>query len=405
VGRTIRHAPVPPAIRLALSERLLRRPGLQTVSVECLLLGAQNARRFSAHEFAEQFGDPMWGSTRVADGPHAELLRKAASSSGSGLSDDEILDSPYGHMAMTCVRHQGSYFSATDPAGVVSIARSFLADKQREDSEGRPVLVAPIRGSDCFQVLDGHHRVARAAVAGAETVDVAVKRLPVTTPLQSLLTRMSWLDGDHQLYQPLQAPELAQSWPVVRRCTDRLDKMVAFLGERELLPPTTSSYLDIASFYGWFVAQMAQHGYDAEGIERDPLGPVVGEAAYGVDPTAIRVGDAETLLVEAGRTWDVVSCFSLLHHFVLGRGAISHQELLRRMDAVTGRVLFLDTGQGHEAWFRESLAGWDAAKVRQTLLDNTTFDEVIDLGPDMDAVAPHQDNYGRHLFACVRNPR
>jgi hypothetical protein len=213
---------------------------------------------------------------------------------------------------------------------------------------------------------------------------------------------MSWLDGDRKLYQPLDAPELQQSWPIVRRCTDRLDKMVAFLGERELLPPATTSYLDIASFYGWFVGQMADRGYQAEGIERDPLGRVVGQAAYGVDPGSIRVGDCETLLEEAGRTWDVVSCFSLLHHFVLGRGAISHEELLRRIDAVTGRVLFLDTGQEHEEWFSESLAGWDAEKVRRTLAENTTFDEIIDLGPDADAVPPHERNYGRHLFACIR---
>jgi hypothetical protein len=247
--------------------------------------------------------------------------------------------------------------------------------------------------------------VARAAVDGRDSVDVAVKRFAVTTPLQDLLNRMSWLEGDRKLYQPLDAPELAQSWPVVRRCTDRLEKMVSFLAERDLLPPATTSYLDIASFYGWFVGQMAEQGYQAEGIERDPLAPLVGEAAYGVERSRIRVGDCEPLLLTAARRWDVVSCFSLLHHFVLGRGSIGHEELLRRIDAVTGRVLFLDTGQEHEAWFRESLTGWDAERIRQTLLENTTFDEVVDLGPDADAVPPHEHNYGRHLFACIRTAR
>jgi hypothetical protein len=399
-GRGLRRAPVPEPVRLAVSNHLLRRPGTVAVPVDRLLLGAQNARSFTAEEFAAQAGNLMWASTRVADGPHADLLRRSAAANGGGLSDEEILDSDYGRMALTCVRAQGGWFSATDAEGVVKIARSFLAGESSADD--RPVLVAPIRGSDCYQVLDGHHRIARAAVEGRPTVDVAVKRFAVTTPLQDLLVRMSWLDGDRKLYQPLDAPELAQSWPVVRRCTDRLDKMVAFLGERDLLPPATTSYLDIASFYGWFVGEMAGRGYAAEGIERDPLAPQVGEAAYGVDPAAIRVGNCEPLLEEAGRTWDVVSCFSLLHHFVLGRGEIGHEELLRRIDAVTGRVLFLDTGQEHEEWFTESLAGWDAEKVRRTLAENTTFDEIIDLGPDADAVPPHERNYGRHLFACIR---
>jgi hypothetical protein len=400
VGPGLRRVPVPEPVRLAVSTRLLRRPGTTALPVDRLLLGAQNARGFSARDFAAQSGDLMWASTPVADGPHAELLRLAAARDGAGLSDAEILESAYGRMALTCVRAQGRYFTATDADGVVKVARSFLSGESSADD--RPILVAPIRGSDCYQVLDGHHRIARAAVEGRPTVDVAVKRFPVTTPLQDLLIQMSWLDGDRKLYQPLDAPELGQSWPVVRRCTDRLDKMVGFLAGRDLLPPATSSYLDVASFYGWFVGQMADRGFEAGGIERDPLAPVVGKAAYGVDPASIRVGDAETLLLEAGRTWDVVSCFSLLHHFVLGRGSISHEELLRRIDAVTGRVLFLDTGQEHEEWFTESLAGWDAEKVRRTLAENTTFDLIVDLGPDADAVPPHERNYGRHLFACIR---
>jgi hypothetical protein len=28
---------------------------------------------------------------------------------------------------------------------------------------------------------------------------------------------------------------------------------------------------------------------------------------------------------------------------------------------------------------------------------------VIDLGPDQDDVPPYEENYGRHLFACIRN--
>jgi hypothetical protein len=65
-------------------------------------------------------------------------------------------------------------------------------------------------------------------------------------------------------------------------------------------------------------------------------------------------------------------------------------------------VLFIDTGQENEEWFRTSLAGWNPEKIAEFLRENTTFDEIVDLGPDDDAHPPYADNYGRHLFACLR---
>ena len=227
------------------------------------------------------------------------------------------------------------------------------------------MLVAPIRDSDCFQVLDGHHRLALLAHAGAPTAQVKVKRIAVTTPLQDLLTQMSWIGGKKELYQPVAAPELTRGWTTVRRCTDRLAMMTSCLGDQGI-EPDGRSYLDVASCYGWFVHQMSERGFSGNGIERDPLAPRLGAAVYGLDPTRISVGDAVGFLRAAaddGRTWDVVSCFSLLHHFVLGRGSTSAEDLVRLLDAATGRVLFLDTGQEHEAWFARSLAGWDADRV------------------------------------------
>ena len=231
---------------------------------------------------------------------------------------------------------------------------------------------------------------------------MTVKWLPVRTPLQDVLDRMSWLGGTRELYQPLQAPELADSWVLVRRCQDRLDRMQEFLRAHDLLPPAAGTYLDVASCYGWFVASMRDLGFEANGVERDPLARPLGVAAYGLREDAVRTGDAEDVLASAGRRWDVVSCFSLLHHFVLGRGSVPPEELVRRLDAVTGRVLFLDTGQEHEEWFRESLRGWNAAFVADFLRRTTTFDRIVDLGPDGDGRGAYAGNYGRTLFACVR---
>lgn len=382
-------------------------PRLRHVPIDSLLLGAQNG--IPASLFATLCGDPRWPSRRVTEGPHAQLLDRAAS---GPLTDDEILASSYGRMAGACIRHTGRYFAAADHAGIVDEARQFIARSSGHGSStatgdhhsvpGLPILVSPIADSDCYQVLDGHHRIAQLAKDGATSVQVRVRRGSVTTPLQDLLLSMSWLKGERELYQPVSSPELTACWPTVRRCTDRLDAMTTFLVERGFDEPGTT-YLDVASCYGWFVAQMAALGYGAEGIERDPQGARLGRLMYGLDTSRVHIGNAETVLADTARTWDVVSCFSLLHHFVLGRGSCDAAELVRRLDAATGRVLFLDTGQDHEHWFRDSLRGWDTARIAAFLADNTTFDEVVDLGPDQDAVAPYGDNYGRHLFACVRS--
>jgi hypothetical protein len=151
------------------------------------------------------------------------------------------------------------------------------------------------------------------------------------------------------------------------------------------------------------VDELRKAGFTAGGIERDPLAVPLGRAVYGLPEGMISTGDCVELLGAADRRWDVVSCFSLLHHFVLGRGSVGHEELIRLLDEVTGEVLFFDTGQENEAWFKSSLRGWNPGSIAGFLRDNTSFDEIVNLGPDDDARPPYADNYGRHLFACVRS--
>ena len=410
-GRLIRmlhKIPISPHLRHELARVVLWNPGKRQIAIDRALLGGQNG--MSAAEYAEATGDLFWPSRRVVDGPHADLLRR--SRNDGDLNDQEILDSPYGRMAARSIEVSGQYFSATDAAGIVEIARDFIdrsfsnapgttTRRPRQSRAGTPILVAPIAHSDLYQVVDGHHRIASLAIQGDATFLARVRRSRVRTPLQDLLDEMSWIGGNQELYQPIDAPELERDWVTVRRCTDRLgamDQVTAGLG----IEPGTSSYLDVASCYGWFVAQLRDRGFDAYGIERDPLAPSLGAGAYGLDPSRIFVGDAVELLAADQKRYDVVSCFSLLHHFVLGRGSTDAEGLVELLDRATGRVLFLDTGQANEAWFRESLPEWDPPFIAKFLEKNSTFDEIIDCGPDADAVPPYQDNYGRHLFACIR---
>jgi SAM-dependent methyltransferase len=177
--------------------------------------------------------------------------------------------------------------------------------------------------------------------------------------------------------------------------------MLDFLDWRDLAG-TGSSYLDVGACYGWFVAEMARRGFHAHGVELDANAVKLGTLAYGLEPGAVTVAEGADFLRRLEQPADVVSCFSVLHHFVLGAGSCSAEELIELLDRATGRVLLLDTGEAHEEWFRELLPAWSSEFVGEWLSAHTTFRDVVALGTDRDAVPPFEDNYGRTLFACVR---
>ena len=86
---------------------------------------------------------------------------------------------------------------------------------------------------------------------------------------------MTWIGGTRELYQPLDYPELEQSWVTVRKCTDRLDKMVGFLDGLDSLP-RPPSYLDVASCYSWFVSADVAAGFRRLRAGARPARPTAG---------------------------------------------------------------------------------------------------------------------------------
>lgn len=390
----------------------------EVVSLDRLLCGGEHG--IPAAQYARHTGDLLRPSTPLSGSPHVQFLRQYMKLGDDIFSPEIFYSTAYYRNALQCLDVVGQYFTCIREDQIERIARRFaerfssnqpLSDVERSSHVlhhgshfsrfGSPVLVHPIKFSRCYEIVDGHHRLAIAYVRGQSQSRVRVLDPAVVTPLQQLLLDHLWVQGRRELYQPIDSPELRDDWVLVRRCTDRFDLMRSFLERRELLPPHCKMYLDVGCNYGWFVKAFEQLGFDARGVELDWSACEIGRLVYGLRDKITR-GEAVRYLRNTSGSWDVISCFSLIHHFVMGRGTVSADELLRMLDQKTRAVLFFDMGQCHEEWFRTTLAGWNAHRIQEWVKDNSSFKRVYQLGRDQDDRPPYEQNYGRTLFACMR---
>ncbi len=388
-----------------------------TVPTDKLLVGGWNC--MSGYRWALRSGIKLDTSTRLKDSFYEEILATYDREGETALSDERLQSTDYYKRISVAASLSGHYRGERDAAPLTQVTREYLDRYLGRSVPYRPGRSLPgthpqvrvIQGSDCYQVLDGHHRLAMAIHRGAEEANVLVAPGDAITYVQQLLLEMSWLDGSYRLYQPVDFPEV-QTWQLMRKCSDRLAMMQEYLDAAGLLPSSSPAsnghpgelptYLDVGACYGWFVNEFGKLGFDARGIEMDPLALELAPLAYGLDPERLAIGDCIELLADARRTADVVSCFSVLHHFVMGRGTSSPEELIRQLDARTGQVLFLDTGQAHESWFRLTLPEWTPEYIAAWIRANSSFTRVEAIGIDTDGVGRFRGKFGRTLFACSR---
>jgi O-antigen/teichoic acid export membrane protein len=384
---------------------------LEPIRVDACLRGGDNG--VPAATFARMIGDIRRASAPISEWPHAKLLRQFDSIGDAIWEQETFKNTDYFRNAALNIEIFGNYHSAVTPEQIEWGARRFICTYSGQGEmlppqEGETfkahsfehIAVHPVKDSACYQVHEGHHRLAIAYMKGVREVPGLILKPAVATPIQDLLLEVLWLKGRRELYQPINSPEVAE-WILVRRCSDRLAKMTEFLNAEGLMPPAGKSYLDVACSYGWFVSEMAKIGFQAEGMDRDPMALSVGKVMYELRPEQIHRADAVTFLRTLQEKYDVASCFSLAHHYILNRMNTSAEDLLHLMDAATRYVMFFDMGQSHE-YSGDKLKGWDADHIHRWLEANTTFTRIVRLGPDEDAVPPNQHNFGRMLFACLR---
>ncbi|MFC7300814.1 methyltransferase domain-containing protein [Cognatiluteimonas weifangensis] len=396
-GKALKHA-----------KRTWRLSTSRPIALDKILCGGEHG--MDGLQFSRHTDDATRTSTQVAHSPHSRLLRQYIEI-GERLFDAGTFEqTDYYTNAVRCIDMFGRYFNAKDAGGILPIARNLVAlYRGAEIRKGQashafsrpndPIIVYPIQHSDCYQLSDGNHRVAVACARGYKRIRAYVRNRPQTTTLQQYLLDVSWNVNRRELYQPISSPELSQ-WRLVRKCSDRLEMMMRHLTPLRL--EEGSTYLDIACNYGWFVKEMRDAGYDAYGIEIDKFARKIGVLKYGLPVSSLLAGEATIFLRETSSRYDIVSCLSLLHHFVLGGDPGLATELLRHLDRLTKRVLFIELGDADEAWFRRRMPGWTPAHIHDWLRENTTFSSIVALGKDSDRAPPYAGNYGRTLFACTR---
>jgi 2-polyprenyl-3-methyl-5-hydroxy-6-metoxy-1,4-benzoquinol methylase len=379
--------------------RLFSRGSRRVVRLDRLLIGHQGG--VPLERWVRLTGDWSRVSCALADSPYVRFLQEADEEK---LRDDGwLMSTAYFRMAETCIAATGHFKGAIDAVGILVRMREFHAALTSAGTmpdvrvrRGTPIRVWRIEHADCFEIIDGHHRLASDWVRGEHTSEATVYSAKLTY-LQKLLLDVNQASG-RELYQPVPALDV-ESWRVVRGCEDRLAMMTSFLdGEGR----TSGTLLDLACSYGWFVKRFKDAGFTARGIDRDPDALHVGTCVFALSGDELQSARIETFLSDTHEQYDVVLFLSILHHYALGQERAPLEFILGRLDSITRGVLFIDTGEGHEAWYRETLTEWTPEHIRTVIMQHTSFSSVVALGTDRDNRAPYADNYGRTLFACTR---
>jgi hypothetical protein len=381
------------------------------IQLEKILLGGEND--LPGTTYALMTGDLMRPSTRCIDGPHAQLLKEYRNTGEKILLNENLNTTNYYQNARDCIDYFGCYFPGIASDHEISLAAERflrLADGRTvnhlpsdgHSTDGELIRVRAIKDSDCYQLIQGNHRLAFAHDRGDEFIKAyLIQDREETTPIQQLLSHVAWEQNEKVVYQPLPCPELEMVWKVARKCEDRMSLMQSFLEEHRLLNKGIT-YLDLGSYFGWFVAKMEAMGFCARGVERDYTAILIGAIAYKVNPASIKCMDIRRFLRQSQEQSDVVSCLSIMHHFITGRESNNPLDLLHLLDKATRKVLFFEMGGPHEQWFQTILHGWDDEFVKSWVLNNSSFKKAHFLGRDTDSAGDFAGNFGRSLFAFTK---
>ncbi|GEM_PF-2817840 len=378
-----------------------------SIPIDSILIGQQSG--FPLDQWIENTKEYSRISIPIGESPYVKLLNLIDSNPELLNDQDALAGTSYYKMMAHCIKHTGHYMGIKQPQNLqkqikyfYELYQNFEIGKEaseNESTEGRSaqnerIKVKQVYYSDCYEVVDGHHRLSILFKKGVNQVPVELMGTTLTY-LQKTILRSQQTFGI-ELYQPLDKLEVSK-WGTIRQCKDRLGFMQNFLSDKF---PNGGTYLDFPCSYGYFVKGMQESGWVAKGYDIDESSVFIANHINGL--SSVAKNDIIKYLLETDEKFDVVSCLSLLHHFVMKRIDYPFPKILNGLDRITKQVLILDTGQSHELQYAGELDDWNDDYVKNILLEHTSFTQVLAIGKDVDDTGKNKGKNGRTLFACIR---
>lgn len=368
------------------------------IEIEKVLVG--DIHGISSYDWYELTGDYSRLEEKITDSAYFELFD--AIENGK-LTKNSIKDYRYFKLGNLCIDKFGEYCGCKNEEELTNFLlglKNHLTEyKKNKTSVGNLfVLVRQIKDSDLYEVIDGHHRVAMDAVLGRSSLHAYVIG-EAFSGIQKKLLKVN-MTNSKELYQPVEKATV-ERWPTIRNCQDRFGMIETFLKKAESKLENLK-LIDIACSYGFFVKAFSGLEIKTKGLEIDKNSIEIGKISYGLSEKDYIQQPLQEYLKKTDDQFDIVCFFSILHHFGLkkdfGGGGVNLQELVKMVDKITKKYLFLDSGQNHEYWFKDTLSNWDDEFIVKLIMENSSFTSFEKLGTDNDNVGKYFGNYNRSLF-------
>lgn len=379
------------------------------IRIDKILIGQQSG--FPLERWVEISKEYERISIPMTNSPYVLFLKEVEINNKLLTSDKYLENTDYFKMAIKCISIVGHFMGAKDNESLKEWMRKYysmfenakkginnsiiLSTSEGHSKPNSPVLLYKLKHSDCYEIVDGHHRIAIQYALGNEYIEGKIVGNKYSI-LQKKLLKINQVH-DIELYQPVERLEV-RNWPKVRNCQDRYNMMINFIKNKI----KKGSVLDLACSYGWFLSKFKEKGFKVLGIDRDEKAIEIARLIYGLNDSELETIKIEDFFKKNTQQFDIVLFLSILHHYAIGKEKGEVIEILKNLDKITGKILFLDTGQNHEQWFKENLKEWDENYIVNLIKQNTSFKEVIPLGKDNDNTGKYKNNYARTLFACVK---
>ena len=396
-------------LRLHINGEYANQPRLRDIDLTRTVVGGEGS--YDAVSWAELTGDWQRGSTLLGDSIYVRFLEQYRDFGEKVLERKNFEHTDYFKNALRCIQFLGEYFGQRTLEGIRAQARTFVelyeriktADlrevsfpSKKDHTQRELPVVRETLTPNTYEIVDGHHRLAAAWVSGSRNARVTVLRPAAPSGLQSLVLKANQTQNGKTLFQPIDGPQFDSSWKVARRCPSRFAAMLDFLGSTKH-DLNAVSVLDLACSYGWFVHQFSKKGCASIGIEANAAALQVGRVAYGLRAEQLVQSDFQTFLHNFNRRFEIVLLLGVLNDESLKDSASIREQIFRKIDLITGSVLFFDIEQKSRRGWRNSLLDRDGEFSMRLVKKNTSFTQVLRIGRDSD---DGRDN--SLLFACCR---